>query len=337
MPLTQQTLSQFSKYFTLHIHTLTSKPISIKVDKSSTLSHLIKLFSTKLPKFCRQSPIFHFGKLIPDSENNITTFIKKNNACLFIDHPKLHSRCSELMQFVKQKNRKFLEYPHNTPELEVKFIQGMSEELGLYHMLQGHREMPYLQVSKIKMKKSNIPKGISEVVKGFLYLGSGKDAQDKAQLKKYKINCILNVSGEWHSVEFHQQMRYKKVSLKDNELQGLMHHLDEIFEFLDEIRKSENSRVLVHCTVGRSRSAAIVIAYLMNRTKMSLKQAYEHVKAMRPLIKPNDGFIKQLMDYEKELFGVKETSLEWRWSSYDTGHKRKRNEKMKPRKKIKKE
>ena len=53
--------------------------------------------------------------------------------------------------------------------------------------------------------------------------------------------------------------------------------------------------------MGISRSAAIVIAYLMNRYGMSLHDAYSYVKLLRPEIGPNSHFMKILEYYEYEL------------------------------------
>lgn len=46
--------------------------------------------------------------------------------------------------------------------------------------------------------------------------------------------------------------------------------------------------------MGVSRSATVVIAYLMQHRSMSLVEAYAHVKERRPMINPNAGFWKQL-------------------------------------------
>ena len=59
--------------------------------------------------------------------------------------------------------------------------------------------------------------------------------------------------------------------------------------------------VLVHCYAGVSRSASVVIAYLMNQHGMSLKDAYQYVKNKRYFIKPNEGFRKQLVQFQREL------------------------------------
>ncbi len=53
--------------------------------------------------------------------------------------------------------------------------------------------------------------------------------------------------------------------------------------------------------MGISRSATIVIAYLMNRFGMSLPQAFSYVKAKRPEIGPNRHFMRTLVQYEQEL------------------------------------
>lgn len=53
---------------------------------------------------------------------------------------------------------------------------------------------------------------------------------------------------------------------------------------------------------GVSRSAAIVIAYVMKHKKMTLVQAYQYVSKCRPCINPNIGFLKSLIQYEHYLY-----------------------------------
>jgi len=63
----------------------------------------------------------------------------------------------------------------------------------------------------------------------------------------------------------------------------------------------EGSNVLVHCVLGRSRSSTIIIAYLISRFDVSYEIAYEYVKACRPCIEPNSGFMELLRTYSKWL------------------------------------
>ena len=78
--------------------------------------------------------------------------------------------------------------------------------------------------------------------------------------------------------------------------------IDNGIAFIDRARKA-NSSILVHCVQGISRSSTIVIAYLMKRENMTLKEAYSHVKSRRSIIRPNQGFLRCLMKLDEELHG----------------------------------
>ena len=53
--------------------------------------------------------------------------------------------------------------------------------------------------------------------------------------------------------------------------------MDDCFRFIETARCSENGGVLVHCFMGYSRSATIVLSYLMRKEGLSLKEAKELV------------------------------------------------------------
>lgn len=55
--------------------------------------------------------------------------------------------------------------------------------------------------------------------------------------------------------------------------------------------------------MGKSRSATIVIYYMMVTKNMTLRDAYNHVKERRPIITPNPSYVKQLLEIELEMFG----------------------------------
>ena len=56
---------------------------------------------------------------------------------------------------------------------------------------------------------------------------------------------------------------------------------------------------------GVSRSASIVIGFLMEHRGMSFTEAFDWVKTKRPKIQPNQGFLKQL-----KLYGVDKQQLD---------------------------
>lgn len=59
-------------------------------------------------------------------------------------------------------------------------------------------------------------------------------------------------------------------------------------------------KLLVHCVMGRSRSATLFLAYLMICENMTVVDAIEHVKKRRRII-PNWGFLKQLRELDMHL------------------------------------
>jgi atypical dual specificity phosphatase len=65
---------------------------------------------------------------------------------------------------------------------------------------------------------------------------------------------------------------------------------------------AQENRVLVHCLAGVSRSATIVIAYLLATTAMTAEEATEFVRSKRSIVRPNYGFTKQLEQYERRYF-----------------------------------
>ena len=70
-----------------------------------------------------------------------------------------------------------------------------------------------------------------------------------------------------------------------------------------------NKKVIVNCYMGISRSAIIVIAYVMYHLKMSVMDALEFVKQKRPIINPNYGFMCQLWNLEFFIFHLDDGML----------------------------
>lgn len=67
---------------------------------------------------------------------------------------------------------------------------------------------------------------------------------------------------------------------------------------LARFHRAQGTRVLVHCKMGVSRSAATVLAYAMKQYECSLEQALRHVQELRPIARPNPGFLRQLQIYQ---------------------------------------
>jgi len=53
--------------------------------------------------------------------------------------------------------------------------------------------------------------------------------------------------------------------------------------------------------MGISRSSAIAIAWVMKNNQWDFQTSLEFVRKQRTIIKPNEGFVTQLLKFEQEL------------------------------------
>ncbi|TRY54167.1 hypothetical protein DNTS_034842 [Danionella cerebrum] len=135
----------------------------------------------------------------------------------------------------------------------------------------------------------------------FLFLGNERDAQDLDLLLRFNIGFVVNVTT--HLPLYHLDtglVHYKRLPATDNSKQNLRQYFEEVFEFIEEAHQSGRG-VLVHCQAGVSRSATIVIAYLMKHTLMTMTDAYKYVRSRRPIVSPNLNFMGQLLEFERDL------------------------------------
>lgn len=90
----------------------------------------------------------------------------------------------------------------------------------------------------------------------------------------------------------------KYIPASDVETYDISQHFIDAIEFVREQRNG-GKNVLVHCHAGRSRSASIVLAYMIDDSSMDLFSAYKHLKEKRSEIQPNPGFWRQLQKFDK--------------------------------------
>lgn len=153
-----------------------------------------------------------------------------------------------------------------------------------------------------------LPKGASQVSPR-IFVGSGRDAHSDTELRRYEITHILNAAGDFPSSRVDGIRAMRQLQLLDKADASLAPHLALAFEFIDAALQQEDARVLVHCVVGRSRSVSIVLAYLITRHRLPLREALQQVRAARPTAEPNVGFMRQLMALERRE--LQSCSLGW--------------------------
>lgn len=143
-----------------------------------------------------------------------------------------------------------------------------------------------------------------------LYLSSEGPAKNLTLLKQLQINYILNLTGyKFNSTELRFQFDYPSeftvlhIKINDDMNVNITDYFDQALAFIhSSIGNSCSNRILIHCEAGISRSATIVIAYLMQYHHQSLKDAYEFVKQRKNNIDPNMNFMQQLIQFEKQIY-----------------------------------
>ncbi|XP_053574883.1 dual specificity protein phosphatase 16 [Bombina bombina] len=133
-----------------------------------------------------------------------------------------------------------------------------------------------------------------------LYLGCQRDVLNKELMQQNEIGFVLNASNTCPKPDFISDSHFLRVPVNDSFCEKILPWLDKSVDFIEKA-KASNSRVLVHCLAGISRSATIAIGYIMKRMDMSLDEAYRFVKEKRPTISPNFNFLGQLLDFEKKI------------------------------------
>uniref|UniRef100_UPI00358F8D83 dual specificity phosphatase 28-like n=1 Tax=Myxine glutinosa TaxID=7769 RepID=UPI00358F8D83 len=123
----------------------------------------------------------------------------------------------------------------------------------------------------------------------------------QADLHEEAITLLLNITRQQPFPKvLPPGMRCMRVSLSDLPHEPLLEHLTPCVEAIeDECRRG--GCTLVYCKNGRSRSASVCLAYLMHDKGLSLSDALQKLKSIRPGVCPNEGFWEQLQIYEKRI------------------------------------
>lgn len=138
-----------------------------------------------------------------------------------------------------------------------------------------------------------------------LILSSLSEMRNKSGLIRKSalhINVAEDVDFKIDTRHTHINLNWIDIPLQNINENAILIHLVKLIDSYLICGK----QVLVNCFAGVSRSATIVIAYLMYKNKWGFEDAFSFVKSKRNIINPNYGFVCQLYGLQDILCNLDE-------------------------------
>jgi protein-tyrosine phosphatase len=133
----------------------------------------------------------------------------------------------------------------------------------------------------------------------WLFLGNFENASNKNELLTLKIDYILNCAEECNNY-FEEEFKYCHLNIKDEKNYEISNEIEKGIKFIKECLKN-NKNILIHCKYGISRNTTCAIAFMIKEMNYSALNALEFIRKKRKIAMPNSGFLKQLINYEKQI------------------------------------
>lgn len=133
-----------------------------------------------------------------------------------------------------------------------------------------------------------------------IFLGTFEHSKNTNFIAENNIQAIMCVMKEepFHkNSEFVKNIRFHHIPIDDSVATDISEYFEQSINFI-KVNIAQKKNIFVHCQMGISRSASIVIAYLIREHKMTYRAAYDYVKERRGQIEPNFGFSCALMKFK---------------------------------------
>ena len=145
---------------------------------------------------------------------------------------------------------------------------------------------------------------------GNLYIGGLYALYQTSLVQAAGITHVLSVINyDAQLLSKFPHLKHLHIEAEDDPNENLLKEFTRTCKYIEDGLRSENGKqggVFVHCAMGKSRSATLVVAYLMWKYNVTWENGLEWLCEGRPICDPNLGFKEQLGIWERMLNAASE-------------------------------
>lgn len=134
-----------------------------------------------------------------------------------------------------------------------------------------------------------------------IYLGDVCAAHNRTWLIENNISLVMNIALEWDATS-HYGIDFLYIPFDDStdlDIRATRRRINNVASrLIDEVADRTNTNILVHCNMGISRSATILLRYLQIAYHMNYHSAINFIKEKRSVVKPNSLFKRLLINMD---------------------------------------
>ena len=149
------------------------------------------------------------------------------------------------------------------------------------------RQYPAIQTDKMLYSYIDDPSYIIDNI----YLGNAYNAANYNLLKKLNIKIIINITSDIPNYfKNDNNFTYINYNIKDINNSNIKEFLLKSYLVLS----TNNNNILIHCYAGSSRSASIILYYLIKHYNQSFEEANSFLKSKRDIVNINTTYINEI-------------------------------------------
>jgi protein-tyrosine phosphatase len=130
-----------------------------------------------------------------------------------------------------------------------------------------------------------------------IYLGNAYNSSNYSVIKNNNIKYIINVTKELPNYYEKNDINYYRIPISDNCEHHISIYIQDAMKFIEQTQSNNNGNILIHCYMGSSRSASIILAYLVYKYKYDIDKAIDFIKNKRNIVNINLNFIDDVRNY----------------------------------------